>query len=164
MGIRARTVVAGIGNLMMTDDGVGIRILRRVQEGWPHRADVDFLEVGASSLGACHAIANRACAILLDCCLMGAVPGTIRRFSPSRAVSRKQPPGLSLHEGDVMQAMALSRRLGEYPREVIVFGVEPVSMAPGDGLSPPLQECLESYAELVLHTLRRMPGTGAAHA
>ena len=47
----------------------------------------------------------------------------------------------------------MSRKLGEYPGEVVIFGIQPESMALGDGLSSTLQERLGDYVEMILQEL-----------
>ncbi len=150
---RKETLVAGLGNLMMSDEGIGPRVVERLMANAGRFPQVDFVEPGSSLIGVVHALAGRRKAILIDCVIMGEPPGTMRRFSPDEVVSVKEMKNLSLHEGDLLSALELSRGLGEYPGEVAIFGIQPESMAPGDRLSKALQERLESYAEMVLREL-----------
>ena len=54
-----------------------------------------------------------------------------------------------MHEGDLLGALGLSRKLGEYPDEVVIFGIQPKSIVPGEGLSSELRERLENYVEMI---------------
>jgi len=150
---RKETLVAGLGNLMMSDEGIGPRVVERLMASAGRFPQVDFVEPGSSLMGVVHALAGRRKVILIDCVLMGEPPGTIRRFSPDEVVSVKDMKHLSLHEGDLLSTLELSRGLGEYPGEVVIFGIQPESMEPGDRVSKALQERLESYAEMVLGEL-----------
>jgi len=44
------------------------------------------------------------------------------------------------HEGDVLNILALSRRLREAPKEIVIFGIEPYSIDPGEDLSTELEK------------------------
>ena len=146
-------VVGGLGNPLMTDEGIGICVVGKSMAGAERFPHVDFVELGSSLMGVVHAIAGRRKAVLVDCACMDEPAGTIRRFSPDEVVSTKAVTHFSLHEGDLLSALELSRKLGEYPGEVVIFGIQPESMARGDSLSPTLRERLEDYVEIILREL-----------
>jgi hydrogenase maturation protease len=146
---RKDVVVVGLGNLLMTDEGAGLHVIYGLMAMSERFDNVEFIEVGSSALSVVHAIAGRQKAILIDCACMGQPVGTIRRFTPDDVISNKATADFSLHEGDLLGELELSRQLGEYPNEVIIFGIQPKSMLPGEDLSPELRERLESYIEII---------------
>ena len=154
MADKADIVVVGVGNVLMSDEGIGVRLLKELIERVGEMPGVDFVEAGSALMPIVHAIAGRKKAILLDCAFMGESPGTLRRFEPEHVNSIKDLPGLSLHEGDVMGAVALSDSLGECPDEVVVFGVEPAVVDIGQSLSLAIEERVPSYVEEVLKELK----------
>ncbi|MDI6773960.1 MAG: hydrogenase maturation protease [Verrucomicrobiota bacterium] len=153
MSQRAETVVIGLGNLLMGDEGVGIRIIRKLAEQEEQSPDTEFVEAGAAGMGIVHALAGRKKAVIIDCARMGERPGAMLRFAPRDVASRKAQSAYSLHEGDILQAIELSARLGECPASVVIFGVEPVDLGPGDRLSPALNARLDSYVRRVAREL-----------
>jgi len=146
---RKRTVVVGLGNSLMTDEGVGIYIVRELMSSSAQGSDVDFVEAGTSLMAVVHAIAGRRRALVVDCAWMDEAPGTIRCFRPDTVVSRKGLKHLSLHEGDLLDGLELSRKLGEYPEEVLIYGIQPQSVQPGQSLSSALSERMGSYVEAI---------------
>ena len=146
---RSPLVVAGVGNSMMGDEGVGIHIVRRLAARARPEFGIDWAEVGTSTMSLIHVIAHRRKAVVVDCARMGEEPGAIRRFTPGQVRSGKLLTRLSLHEGDLLQAIDLSIRLGEGPSDIVIFGIEPESVEPGDRLSPRLQASLDSYVRQV---------------
>lgn len=150
---RKDIVVVGLGNLLMTDEGAGLRVIQALIAMSERFDNVEFIELGSSALSVVHAIAGRQKAILVDCVCMDQPAGTIRRFTPDDVISKKATKGFSLHEGDLLGELELSRQLGEYPNEVIIFGIQPKSIMLGEDLSPELEERLESYTETILAEL-----------
>ena len=149
MNRRAGLVVVGLGNDLMSDEGIGLWVVRHLA-GYPHRpADVELAEGGTSPMDLVHLIAGRRKAVIVDCARMGSAAGTLRRFGPDDVRSMKTLAGLSLHEGDALGVLALSRRLGECPAEVVLFGVEPELIAPGAQLSDLVQGRLGEYADAI---------------
>ena len=146
---RKDVVVVGLGNLLMTDEGAGLHVIYELMAISERFGHVEFIELGSSPMSLVHVIAGRQKAILIDCAWMDQPAGTIRRFTPDDVISNKATVYFSLHEGDLLGELELSRQLGEHPDEVIIFGIQPKSMVPGEDLSPELRERLESYIEII---------------
>ena len=146
---RKDVVVVGLGNLLMTDEGAGLHVVHELMARSERFSHVEFIELGSSSMAVVHAIARRQKAVLIDCACMDEPAGTIRRFTPDEVVSKKAMAQFSLHEGDLLGEVELSRKLGEYPDEVVIFGIQPKSMVPGEGLSSELRQRLEDYVEMI---------------
>ena len=148
-------VLIGLGNPLMSDEGVGARLVAEIENRCLAPPGVEVLDLGTSGIGVLHAIAGRNKVLFVDCALMGEESGVMRRFTPEEAVSQKVQTGLSLHEGDLLQTLALARRLGECPSEIVIFGVEPASVAPGLELSSCLESRLDQYLEMLAKELNQ---------
>lgn len=141
-------VVIGLGNPLMSDEGVGIAVVQALLGRGEHPR-ADFIDAGTSGMKALHAMAGRKKAVFVDCAKMHARAGTLRRFGPDAVASRKELPGFSLHEGDLLNAIQLSRRIGECPDEVVILGIEPGKLEMGQGLSEELAARLGEYLAAV---------------
>jgi hydrogenase maturation protease len=146
---RAALLVAGLGNTLMSDEAAGVLVARRLAERLGVEPGIDIVEMETGGVGLVHQLAGRRKAVIADCALMGERPGTLRRFTPEEARSRKIVTGQSQHEGDVLAIIDLARRLGDAPEEIAIFGIEPEKIAPGEGLSPPLQKRMEEYVDII---------------
>ena len=144
------TIVIGLGNPLMSDDGIGICLARALAAELVDRPGVECVDAGTSGMRALHLMAGRARAILIDCALMDETPGVIRRFTPEGAESRRVLSRLSLHEGNLLEILELSRALGERPAEVVIFGIEPARLTPGAELSRALASRLPTYLRAIL--------------
>jgi hydrogenase maturation protease len=153
--MRKDTVVLGLGNPLMSDEGVGVYLLERLSalsEGYP---SVEFVDAGTAGMGILHLIRGRHKAVIVDCADMGVEPGRISKFSPEQVHSVKQLSHQSLHEGDLLRILDLARRLGQMPDEVVIFGIQPESTALGDRLSATLSRRTEDYLSLICEELDR---------
>jgi len=124
--MKKETIVLGLGNPLMGDEGIGVKlieILKSVSADFP---EADFVDAGTGGMSLLHLIAGRKRAVIIDCAIMGEKPGTIRRFSPDEVKTVKQLRHLSLHEVDILKVIELARRLEECPEEIIFFGIEPL--------------------------------------
>ena len=138
----------------MTDEGIGVRLVLELERRLATtRRDVAFCDLGTGGFNVLNAIAGRSRALIIDCARMGAAPGTIRRFTPTDVTSVKTLTNFSLHEGDLLQTLHLAAELGEAPETILIFGVEPARVAPGDELSECLREQIPDYVNCIARDL-----------
>ena len=97
-----------------------------------------------------HAISGREKVIFVDCAEMGQKPGTMLRFTPEQVRSKKVRMRYSLHEGDLLNTLELSRRMGECPEDIVIFGIEPEQIDDGEGLTSELQSNIQQYVRTIL--------------
>jgi len=142
-------VVGGLGNPLMTDEGIGLEVVRRLMSRSELPGFIELRELGSSPMNVVHAIAGRQKVVLIDCAFMNQPAGTICRFTPDEVASKKEKAPFSLHQADLLQALEISRKLGEYPEEVVIYGIQPERVTPGDCLSPSLHRRLGDYVETI---------------
>ena len=138
------TAIIGMGNPLMSDEGIGIHVIAQLQR-MTLGDGVEVLDLGTSGMRALHELEGRDMVVFVDCALMGTEPGTIRRFTPEDVETKKIQPRLSLHEGDLLNTIALAKRLGTAPERIVIFGIEPKTIDPGETLSPALAARLDQY-------------------
>jgi hydrogenase maturation protease len=138
------TVVLGIGNLLLGDEGVGVHAARLLtQEKQPPGTEV--LEVGSAILDALPALKNADRVIVLDAVMADGPPGTVYRL-PFSECERPSRIG-SLHGFDLSRVMALAGR--EKPQDVMVLGIEPATIAWSMELSPQVSNALPRFVDAV---------------
>jgi hydrogenase maturation protease len=147
------TLVLGIGNRLMTDEGIGPRLADRLAAHPSLPPGVTVEDGGSGGLAVLHALPGYDCVFFVDCAVMGETAGTLRTFAPEDVHSVKRLAGASLHEGDLLQTIALARRLGECPGIVRIVGIEPAVVAPGETLSPALAARVDDYTTRILSEL-----------
>lgn len=143
------TVVLGFGNPLLSDEGVGIYIIKKLVEEQERYRGVDFIDAGTAGLSLIHYLEGRKKAVIIDCAVMGTEAGTIRRFEPQQVKSRKKLSHRSLHEADLLKIIETAQRLGQCAEKVVIFGIEPKDTGPGRGLSDVVAAKTSDYISLI---------------
>jgi hydrogenase maturation protease len=139
-----------LGNPLMRDEGIGIYLASELSSHLAGNPDVEVLDLGTGGLSVIHAITGRKKIVFVDCAVMGQAPGTMLRFTPEQVCSKKVRMRYSLHEGDLLNTLELSRNLGECPDNIVIFGIEPKEIAQGEGLTSELQSNIRQYVQTIL--------------
>jgi hydrogenase maturation protease len=136
--------ILGLGNLLLTDDGVGIHAVRALAADPP--PGVLLCEVGTAVFDALSALEGATRVIAIDAIDAGQPPGTIVRFELDAADAPPTPPS-SLHDLDLP---ALVRTMPEERRPpVVVVGIQPAVVALGTALSPVVSASLPALVREV---------------
>ena len=147
------TIVIGLGNPLMADEGIGTTLVDELSKlavaGKLPSDTIEYLDGGCGGMYLLHSIAGRKKAILIDCAKMGTAPGTLRRFTPDDVNTVKQMTHLSLHEVDILRVIDLARMLGQCPDEIVIFGIEPVAIEPQMHLNTSLTARLPEYLDTI---------------
>lgn len=149
------TIVLGLGNPLMSDEGVGIKIIERFISASADFPEADFIDAGTGGMTLLHYISDRKKAVIVDCAMMDLQPGDIKRFTYEQVKSVKKLAHLSLHEADILKVIELAKRLGDCPPEIVFFGVEPETIEPNIGLSGSVSARLDEYIAMIAEELKR---------
>ncbi len=145
-----RIAVIGLGNVLMRDEGVGIRALERLPSpARPLPGGVAVIEAGLGGLNLLDIFPHTSKAIIIDAARMNRPPGTVRRFQPEELAYGSSPVGLSCHNFGLLDIFELARNLGTLPPRVVVIGIEPKEISWGNDLSSEVAAALPSVIELI---------------
>jgi hydrogenase maturation protease len=143
-----QTVILGIGNELLGDEGVGVHAARRLgREILPKQVKV--VEVGTAILDALHELEQADRIIILDAMKDGRSPGTVYKI-PFEQCSGAECIA-SMHGFDIFRVMALAGR--NTPPPVTVFGVEPGEIDWSMELSPAVANSLSYLLDAVISEL-----------
>jgi hydrogenase maturation protease len=151
--MKNETIVLGLGNPLMSDEGIGVRIINEFLEQKDKFPLVDFVDAGTAGLSVIHMLADRNKAVFIDCAYMETLPGTIKRFTPEDVESVKSLLHNSLHEADLLKIIDCAKQLNQCPADVVIFGIEPQNTTPGRMLSRPLRDNIEKYINAIASEL-----------
>jgi len=144
-------VVLGMGNELLRDEGVGIHVLRALQQrGLPPRTTLIEAGTATDALWDELVLADRL--VVVDAVRGGGPPAAVYRFQ-YKADMETNGPAVSGHEVGLKHKLAALQLLGCEVPDVVVIGIEPAVVEPGLGLSPEVQEKVPTLVELVLNEL-----------
>jgi len=154
--MKKAVIVIGLGNTLMSDEGVGVRVVQQLLDFAGEFPLVDFVDAGTGGMSILHLIRGKDKTIFIDCARMGEEPGTIRKFTPQEIKSTKTLSHQSIHEADLIKIINIAYKLGECPAEITIFGIEPQSVEPGCELSKTLIDRLDEYVTTVRKELLKI--------
>ena len=140
-----RTVIFGIGNTLMADDGAGVRVLGLLTDV---PDNVELVEMATGGMTLLHNFEGVDRAIIIDAVDFGGKPGEVRIFKPED-VSSIKTVGYSLHDLDILKVLDLAKRMGTLPKEVFIAAIQPGSLEMGEGLSPEVEGALGELARRI---------------
>ncbi|MCK9926781.1 hydrogenase maturation protease [Frankia sp. Mgl5] len=154
------TLVAGVGNILLGDDGFGVQVARHLRRtGPPPRVTV--ADYGTSGLHLAFDLCSGgySTVVLVDALGRGYEPGTVSLvdLTDVRAPSEVDAHGM---RPDVV--LDLVDTLGGHLDRVLLVGCEPASVDHQVGLSPPVAAAVEPAARLVRSVISGQSEIGGA--
>jgi len=144
--------VLGLGNPLLGDDAIGLRVAAVLRERLAGRGDVDVREEEAGGLRLMEVMTGYERAIVVDAAVSGAAPGTIRRLGPDELPTQRTAIA---HGIDLPRALELGRSLGlPMPKVVRVVAIEAARVLEfSHELTPEVAAALEPAVAAVLTEL-----------
>jgi hydrogenase maturation protease len=128
------TLVVGLGNPLMADDGLGLAALHRLREEWSLAPGVTLSDGGTWGMMLLPLIESTDRLLLLDAVRAGAPPGTVIQLDRDQ-LPRYFSHKISPHQIDLREVLAVAELRGRLPAEIAVIGVEPEMVDMRLGLS-----------------------------
>ncbi|MET9962331.1 hydrogenase maturation protease [Streptomyces sp. NPDC006326] len=160
--MRGSTLVAGIGNVFLGDDGFGVETVRQLGEpGRPLPAHVELADIGVRGVHLAYQLLDGYdTLVLIDATARGGAPGTLYLIeAPEPGTVAPQSAVLDGHHMSPDAVLALLATLcegagGTPPRRIWVVGCEPACLDEGIGLSAPVAAAVPEAVRMV-HDLVR---------
>jgi hydrogenase maturation protease len=147
-----KTLLLGLGNPILTDDGIGVYVVRAVADRWTG-GGVDFQEACVGGLRLLEVIAGYDRLILVDAILTrDGVPGQIYRLTPDDL--RTSLHAGSTHDLSFQGALAWGRRMGMVlppPEGISMIAIEAEDVLTfGEALTPAVAAAVPRAVEVAL--------------
>lgn len=153
---RPGTLILGLGNILLSDEGVGVRAVEALVEQVQLPPDVEVLDGGTSGMDLLDQIAGRVHLIVVDAVKTGRPPASVVRLAgddvPAFFSQRISPHQLGLSD-----VLAVLRLMDSAPLSVTVIGVEPVCLDLSLELSPAVAARLPELIALIGVEISRRP-------
>ena len=150
------TLVVGLGNPYLGDDGVGWKIVAEARALWEKRlsgGEVEFRQASLGGISLMEMLIGYDKAVIVDAMQsQEGVQGKLRRLSVDALPSRHST---AAHEASLKDALELGKRLGaSLPEQIVLIGVETAfSPAISEQLSPEVEASILPAAQLILEEL-----------
>ena len=146
-----KTLILGIGNVLLRDEGAGIHAIRQLADLAERRDDIELMDGGTLSFSLAGAIEDAENLIVIDAAQYDGEPGTTRVFVGEQmdtfiGSNRK----CSVHEVSLIDLMAIALLSGQLPQQRALIGIQPHSIAWGETPSPPVASAIRLACDQAL--------------
>jgi hydrogenase maturation protease len=151
-------LVLGLGNILLSDEGIGVWVAESLRREFEFPPDVAVLEGGTLGLDLLPRLDGVERLLLIDAVRLGRAPGDVVRLEGDE-VPAVLDVKVSPHQVGVQDLLAAARLMGSEPPHVVLWGMQPERLDPGTGFSARVKDALPRIETAVLGELR---GWGAA--
>ena len=147
-----RAVVLGLGNTILTDEAAGVRAVELLEQRYRMPESVLVIDGGTSGMEMIEDLSNLDFLIVIDVVKTGATPGTVVKIAGDEipVFFRRK---LSPHQIALPDVLASLELLDTMPKEIVVLGVEPISLELGMEMTPTIAEKVPALVEMAVAEL-----------
>jgi len=154
-----KTLVLGLGNPIVTDDSVGLKVAAELRARLADRPDIEIGEDYWGGLRLMERMIGFDRVVVIDALRAGGPPGTIRVLSPDDVPTQRSA---SAHDVNLPTALEFGRRAGAAlpeNRSIRLVGIEADDILTfGEDCTPAVRAAVSRAADTVLHVLSNLPG------
>ncbi len=151
-----KTLVLGIGNILLSDEGVGIHTVNFLQTHHANLTEVEYLDGGTLSFSLAPIIEQADNFIVIDAAQLQAQAsaGTVECFIGAQMDDFLSTPKRSVHEISLIDLLTMVRLTERLPRRRALIGIQPHNIDWGEQLTPEVAAAIEPAAGLVLQLVK----------
>ncbi|WP_457600957.1 HyaD/HybD family hydrogenase maturation endopeptidase [Hydrogenivirga sp.] len=145
--------VLGIGNILLSDEGLGVRALEKLKELYDFPEGVDLIDGGTLGIDLLYHLEGVDRLLVLDAVSGGKPPGTLYVFKGNEVKSYFRRK-VSMHEIGFQEVLGLMEVMDKPVPEIVVIGLEPKSLELSTELSPEVEEKIPELVDRAVEQLR----------
>lgn len=149
-------LAAGMGNVLMRDDGLGPHVVRRLAAEWEAPEGVALRDLGTPGADLISHLRGTAALVVVDTVRADGPPGTLHRYDRDALTSAPTGPRVGPHDPGLTETLSTLSLLDEAPAEVVLLGVVPGTVRSGTGLTPAVARAVPRAMEAVRRELDRL--------
>jgi len=153
--------IVGVGNLLLSDDGVGIHAVRRLRSDSRVGSMARLIDGGTVGTDLLAEVCGCENLLIVDAVDAGLPPGTTIWMDFSGSDPQKID-ARNAHQSGIPGLLDDLRLLGQAPRQVVLVGVQPATIGLGTQLSPEVARALPTVSAEVVRQLDRWRPAGDA--
>jgi hydrogenase maturation protease len=144
--------VLGLGNILMSDEGVGVHVVNEFQKRYQTPDHVEIVDGGAAGLDLIPFIEGRERVLMVDAVNFDREPGFIDTLENDEIPIRLTQKA-SMHHLGLMDVLCIVRMSGNMPRELCIIGIQPKSLELGIDMTPEIWDKQEALIERLVRKL-----------
>jgi hydrogenase maturation protease len=148
-----RAVVLGIGNTILSDEAAGVRAVEALEQAWQMADNVLVIDGGTSGMEMIEDLSKLDFLLVIDVVLTGAAPGTLVKIAGDEIPVFFRDK-LSPHQIGLPDVLASLELLDAIPKEIVVLGVEPISLELGMDMTPTVAATVPELVRRAVAELR----------
>lgn len=141
-------VVLGIGNILNTDEGIGVHAARALQSKYPDSSNFAVIDGGTLGLNLLPIVDDATHLLILDAVDAGKAPGTLVELA-GKDIPLFGGAKLSEHQVTFQEVLGLAMLRETLPENLYLIGVQPADLSVGVGLSEVVQAVLPRLIQAV---------------
>jgi hydrogenase maturation protease len=145
--------VLGVGNILMQDEGFGVRVVEKLLAQYSFPENVQVLDGGTLGLELLRFLVGTDRLILVDAVNGNLPPGSLYQFNHDE-VKAYFKEKVSMHELGIQDVLAVIEVLEKPAKEIKILGVQPLTVDIGLELTPIVTVAVESIVQKVLSVLQ----------
>jgi len=143
-------LVLGLGNILLSDEGVGVRAIEELQHRYDCSDVVEIVDGGTVGFELLPYFDERSHVLIVDAVKADNKPGTIVRIDDPPAYFRARTSPHQIGLADVMGLAVITDNL---PDNIALFGIEPKQLSTGLTLSSEVAQNLSRLVDMVVAEL-----------
>lgn len=147
--VKSGTLVLGVGNTILTDEGIGPWVVERLRTLNPEAPGVHWMDGGTLSFSIAADVEDAEHLIVVDATELKAAPGTVRVFVDEEMDKMLGGHGRSIHEVGLMDLMNMARLTERLPQRRALVGIQPAIIDWGTEPSPAVGAAMPEAARAV---------------
>ncbi len=147
-----RIVVLGAGNVLLSDEGLGVRAIERLPLAYRIPPTIELLDAGTCGMEMLEDLENLDALIMVDAIRANREPGALIRLVGDQ-VPVFFKTKLSPHQIGLCDVLATLELLGRAPRYTAILGLQPQSLALGMALTPVIEAAMPRLLRQIVDEL-----------
>lgn len=156
--VKGGTLVLGVGNTILTDEGVGPWVVEHLRALNPEAPGVTWMDGGTLSFSIATSVEDAECLIVVDATELRAEPGTVQVFVDEEMDKVLGGHGRSIHEVGLLDLMSMARLTGRLPERRALVGIQPERIDWGTEPSPAVGAAMPEAARAVAALIEEWSG------
>jgi len=159
-----RTLILGIGNILWADEGFGVRAVEQLNQHYAFDEHVTLMDGGTQGIYLVHHVQQAEILVVFDAIDYGLEAGSMKLIEGDEVPKFMGAKKMSLHQTGFQEVLAMAEMLGDYPKHLLLVGVQPVQLEDFGGslrektrlqIEPSIKAALDWLAQFDVHARKR---------